>query len=136
MMEARLLCLESVGPQRPDYRRDWIIANGTGIPISQAQTPQVPAPLFTADGDRKYLIEELTAMLAELPFCFAERGWSSWFLESMAEKEFLLLIKFGRQLHHIGEIEHGYCSGRVWGPMVSVIIVRSSVVQSQATGEA
>lgn len=135
-MEARLLWLENVGPQRAAGGKDWIITNGTGIAISQAQIPQVPLPLFTVDSDRRNLIEDLTAVLAKPPFCIAKPGWSSWFVETVAEKGFLLLIKFARQVHHIGEIEHGYCSGRVWGPMASVIIVRSSVVQSQATGEA
>ena len=135
-MEARLLWLENVGPQRAADRNDWIIANGTGIAVSQAQIPQVPPPLFAVDSDKRHLIEDLTAMLAKPPFRSAEPGWSSWFVETVAEKGFLLLIKSGRQLHHIGKIEHGYCSGRVWGPMASVIIVRSSVVRSQATGEA
>lgn len=91
-MEARLLWLENVGPQRAADRKDWIIANGTGIAISQAQIPQEPPPLFAVDSNRRNLIEDLTAMLAKLPFRIAEPGWSSWFVETVAEKVFLLLI--------------------------------------------
>ena len=140
MMEARLLCLENVGTPREDFRRGWVIANGTGIAISQAQIPQMPAPLYTADGDRTHLIQELTAVLAEAPFCVAEPGYSQWFVGRIAKEMFLLLTKFGRQLHHIGKIERGYCSGQLGVQMASVIIVRTILARgvqlSQAMGKA
>ena len=68
-------------------------------------------------------------MLASPPFCFAEPGYSKWCVWTTAKEMFLFLIKLGRQLHHIGKIERGYCSGQLGAQMAGVIIVRSSIAK-------
>ena len=86
-MEARLLCLEKSGePADLDYsRRTWFIANGTGLPISQAHIPTAPTPLFTTDYTRRGLIQYLTAEIAKGVFAVVEHGWSGWFVENLVE---------------------------------------------------
>lgn len=81
-MEARLLCLEkSQLPANLDYRRrTWLITNGTGMPISQANIPTTLEPLFTTDITRRGLIEYLTATMAERVFANPKPGWSEWYV--------------------------------------------------------
>ncbi|CAF9908236.1 hypothetical protein IMSHALPRED_006618 [Imshaugia aleurites] len=105
MMEAKLLCLKKVGAPSAD----WYIANGNGLPVSQAQVLQAPPPLFTAARDKNHLIVCLTDLLKAIEFD-AEPGWSSW------------------QLHHVGEIESGYWEGQQQS-IASAIIVRDRVTE-------
>lgn len=79
-MEARLLCLETTGRRDSSNHWIWFIANGTGLPISQAQTPASPRPLFTADYESRGLIEYLTAKMADPEFAIVEPDWSKWFV--------------------------------------------------------
>ena len=86
-MEARLLCLEQTGPLGAHHHKTWLIANGTGVAITQAQIPTPPPPLYTIDSGRRELIDYLTAKMAEYPFTIdAESGWSDWFVGKHAER--------------------------------------------------
>lgn len=79
-MEARLLCLENTVQPEADFRKTWVIANGSGTPISQGQVPAAPPPLLIANGATAAVIQDLTAILAKPAFAFAQPGWSNWFV--------------------------------------------------------
>ena len=85
MMEAKLLYLEFT-----DGR--WNTVNDPGVPISQAQASQAPPSLFTADSQKRELIEYLTAKLTDSFSYGAEIGWSRWFVGIFTGKMVLLLI--------------------------------------------
>ncbi len=132
-MEGKLFYLERTGPPGRDNRSSWYTVNGTGVLISQAQIPQAPPPLFTIERDRIDLLNHLTTVLTRA----AEPGGSPWCVWILTKQTgFFLLINLGRQLHHIGEIKNGYCSGGTWAPMVSVIVVRHRVVEGVQTSQA
>ena len=83
-MEARLLCLEGTRTGS-GWSRTWLIANGTGVPVSQGQVPTTPPPIIAADTDRRTLIHYLTAEMAQPQFSVAEPGWSKWFVGTFVE---------------------------------------------------
>ena len=84
-MEARLLCLEEIRKAGDLNRRTWVIANGTGVPISQAHIQTTPPRLFTGDGNRRALIDYLTVAIAEGVLEVVEPGWSKWFVGKSVE---------------------------------------------------
>ena len=79
-MEARLIYLEHTFPPGVTNRQTWSIANGTGVPISQAHIQTTPPPLFTGDGNRRALIGYLTVAMAEGGLAVVKPGWSQWFV--------------------------------------------------------
>ena len=82
-MEARLLTLETTGSPKSANSLTWFIANGTGLPISSAQIPTSPPPLFTEENTNRGLIEFFTAKLAQSVFAVEEHGWSKWLLSKL-----------------------------------------------------
>ena len=86
MMEARLLCLEERLTAGDHNRRVWSIVNGIGVPISQAQIPTAPRPLFAAaDNTKEALLHYLTAEMAQPMFAVAEPGWTEWFVGELVK---------------------------------------------------
>ena len=85
MMEARLIYLERTDNGGVANRQTWSIANGMGVPISQAHVQTTPSPLFTVDGNRRALIDYLTVAIARGVLAFVEPGWSEWFVEKSVE---------------------------------------------------
>ena len=85
-MEARLLCVEK--PLLVDPSREtWLITNGSGVPVSQAQVPTAPPSLSAPNPDNvtRPLVHYLTTEIANGMFAVAEHGWSKWFVEKMVE---------------------------------------------------
>ena len=82
-MEARLLTLETTGSPKSANSLTWFIANGTGLPISSAQIPTSPPPLFTEENTNRGLIEFFTAKMAQPVFAVEEHGWSKWLLSKL-----------------------------------------------------
>ena len=85
MMEARLIYLEHTDPPGVTNCQTWSIANGTGVPISQAHIQTTPPPLFTGDGSRRALIDYLTVAMAEGVLAVVKPGWSEWFVGKSVE---------------------------------------------------
>ena len=128
MVEARLLYLENMTSIAVgDDFRCWAMGNTAGTPLSPAQIPQAPPPLFTGDIHRAEIIKYVTKVLKRWPFVGAPRGWTGWFVGTLAEQLVLLFIKFGRQLYHIGTIT---CE------TASAIIVRYNVSGNVQSSEA
>ena len=77
-MEARLLYLE-----KSRSRETWLITNGSGVPVSQAQVPTAPPSLSTPyqDNVTRSLVHYLTTEIANGRLAFIEHGWSKWFVE-------------------------------------------------------
>lgn len=85
-MEVRLLCLEERLIAGYHNCRTWSIVNGIGVPISQAQIPTAPLPLFAAEDDTKRALSNyLTAEMAQPVFAVAEPGWTEWFVGELVE---------------------------------------------------